>query len=286
MERSFDHLDIMNSVLSLAYNVESYPNHLYEAGYSISRIEPKLSVNGGLNPDILFMSGTRGLFAECKGGEHYTGKNLGEYDRVTTRHLVEKGIDIPDETVILDVGIFGKENLEALKEKLRDDGITYPQVIMNRTIQKKYGNDFKDPILQRLFAEPIEIKGNPLAILRFTEDSPFRKVAPFIFQALMARSVSGNVEFTTRELTEEVIGEIWWNLDRELQKTLSNKVGFFLRRCKNENLKHYLSKKDDKWRIKVKDHWKSRRKFSDDCRRMESNLNQKMLFDWDVVRET
>jgi hypothetical protein len=39
MEASFDHLDVINSVLSLAYNLKSYPNHLYMAGYRISRIE-------------------------------------------------------------------------------------------------------------------------------------------------------------------------------------------------------------------------------------------------------
>ena len=197
LEKSFDHLDILNSVLSLAYNLESYPNHLYKAGYFISRIEPKFSINGGLNPDILFMSNERGLFAECKGGEHYTGENLGRYSQITARHLVEKGIDIPTEDVEIDVGIFGKGNLEKLKEKLEDKGITYPQVIMNGIIQKKYGNNFRDPILQKLFAEPVKIKGKPLAILKFTDDSSLKKIAPYISQTLIARSASGRVEFTT-----------------------------------------------------------------------------------------
>ena len=94
-ESSFDHLDVINSVLSLAYNLESYPNHLYRAGYRISRIEPRFNVNGTLNPDILFMSDKRGLFCECKSGGYYTGQNTELYQRITTRHLVEKGIDIP-----------------------------------------------------------------------------------------------------------------------------------------------------------------------------------------------
>ena len=49
MGESFDLLDVMNSVLSLAYNLESYPHHLYKAGYSISRIEPRFNVDGGVN---------------------------------------------------------------------------------------------------------------------------------------------------------------------------------------------------------------------------------------------
>ncbi|MBU4076955.1 MAG: hypothetical protein KKI06_09660, partial [Euryarchaeota archaeon] len=68
-EASFDHLDVINSVLSLAFNLESYPNHLYKAGYHISRIEPQFNVNGTLNPDIFFISDERGLFCECKSHE-------------------------------------------------------------------------------------------------------------------------------------------------------------------------------------------------------------------------
>jgi hypothetical protein len=79
MEASFDHLDVINSVLSLAYNLESYPNHLYRAGYRISRIEPRFKVSGigTPNPDILFMSDEWGLFCECKSGEYYTNKSSG-----------------------------------------------------------------------------------------------------------------------------------------------------------------------------------------------------------------
>ena len=109
-ESSFDHLDVINSVLSLAYNLESYPNHLHRAGYRISRIEPRFNISGigALNPDILFMSDERGLFCECKSGKYYTGQNLKLYQGITTRHLIEKGIDIPAENLELDVGIFGR----------------------------------------------------------------------------------------------------------------------------------------------------------------------------------
>lgn len=131
-----------------------------------------------------------------------------------------------------------------------------------------------------MFAEPAEIKRKPLAILRFTENSPLKKVAHYIFQLLMERLASGKIEFTTRELTKELMGEIWENLDREFQKTLSNKVGLFLRRCKNEYLRPYLSKKENIWKVRVKDHWKSRKKFSEDCRKMVRNLDQKSLYDF------
>ena len=67
-DQSFDHLDIINAVLGLAYNFESYPNHLFKAGYKLSRIEPIIGVPDSINPDILFMSENMGLFAECKSG--------------------------------------------------------------------------------------------------------------------------------------------------------------------------------------------------------------------------
>lgn len=279
-ERSFDHLDVINAVLSLAYNLESYPNHLYVAGYRISRIDPRFDVNGGVNPDILFMSRERGLFAECKAGEYYTGANIGKYEQINLRHLVEKGIDIPAEIVELDVGIFGKENLESLKEKLKDEGITYPQVIMDTVIQKKYGDDFKDPNLRDLFDKSVEIKGKPLIILKFSEDSSLNRIAPYIFQTLAARSASGRTEFTTRELTEESLGEIWNNLDRELKKRLSNKVGKFLRFCRRNHLRPYLSKEKGTWTIRINDHWKSRNRFRKDFQEVVKSLDQKTLFDF------
>ena len=100
--KSSEHLNVINSVLSLAYNLESYPNHLFEAGYKISRIEPRFNVNGTLEPDIIFMSNDRGLICECKTGEYFIGNNVRRYREITIRHLVEKGIDVPKENLDLE----------------------------------------------------------------------------------------------------------------------------------------------------------------------------------------
>ena len=283
MERSFDHLDVINSVLSLAYNLESYPNHLYRAGYRISRIEPRFNVSGigALNPDILFMSDERGLFCECKSGEYYTGQNLKLYQGITIRHLVEKGIDIPTENPELDVGIFGRGNMGALADRLQAEEITYPQVMMDDFIRKVSGDDFKDPVLRDLFREPVRIHGKPLTVLKFSEDSSFKKIAPYIFNTLMARSVSGRIEFTSRDLAGDSLEEIWDHLDRKSQKILSGKVKSFLKHCKTGGLGEYLSNREDVWAIEINDHWKSRKKFSDDCNRLMGNLDQKTL--WDFV---
>jgi len=80
MESSFDHLDVINSVLSLSYNLESYPNHLYRAGYRISRIEPRFNISGigAPNPDILFMSGERDYFVNAKAGSIIQIRVLGQ----------------------------------------------------------------------------------------------------------------------------------------------------------------------------------------------------------------
>jgi len=144
-----------------------------------------------------------------------------------------------------------KENLESLKEKLKDEGITYPQVIMHT-----------------------------VHILKFSEDSSLNRIAPYIFQTLTARSASGRTEFTTRELTEELLGEIWNNLDRELRKRLSNKVRKLLRFCKRNHIQPYLSKKEDIWTIKINDHWKSRNRFREDFQEVVKSLDQRTLFDF------
>lgn len=284
-EESFDHLDVINSVLSLAYNLESYPNHLYKAGYRISRIEPQFNVNRTLNPDILFISNDRGLFCECKSGEFHTGNNLKTYQNITTRNLVEKGIDVTNENLEFDVGIFGKKNIEVLKDKLQEKGITFPQVVIDEFIQKKFGDDFKDAILQELFNKPLKIERKPMVILKFSKDSSVKKIAPFIFSTLMSRSVSKQTAFTSRELTEESLGDIWDNLDKDLQKSLNGKVRKFLKHCKSHELKDYLSNNEDIWKIEINEHWKSRKKFSDDCDLLIQNLRQKILFDFGFEEE-
>jgi hypothetical protein len=228
-EISFDHLDVINSILSLAYNLESYPNHLYRAGYKISRIEPQFNVNGLLKPDVLFISERYGLFCEAKSGEFFLGSNLKLYHNITTMHLIEKGIDIPTENLELDISIFGKENLNTLKDRLQTEGITYPQIIIDNFIQKKFGDNFKDSMLNDLFLEPVKIEGKPLEILKFSEDSPYKKIAPYIFNTLMARTVSGKKSFTSRELAEDSIEDIWDNIDSNLKKILSEKVRKFLK---------------------------------------------------------
>jgi hypothetical protein len=283
----FDHLYLMNSVLSLAYNLESYPNHLFNAGYKISRIEPKIKVQGILSPDIFFISDVRGLFAECKTGNRMIGSNLKNYQQISARHLVEKGIDIPSNDLDLDIAIFGYDNINLLNYKLSNEGIDYPQVIINNNIYKKYGRDFKDTELQNQFNEPKEIKGKPLIILKFGEDSPLEKIAPFVFQELMARSISSRATFTTREFTEELIGDIWNSLDSKLQKAMSNKVKSLLSFCKlQREIRPYLIKRDDIWTIKIKDHWKSKKKFSNNCETVMGKLNQCTLINFDVKRDS
>lgn len=76
LEGSSEHLFLVNSVLSLSYNLESYPNLLHKAGYKIVSIEPQFKINGSANPDLIFMSEENVLIAECKGGEYYIGTNL------------------------------------------------------------------------------------------------------------------------------------------------------------------------------------------------------------------
>lgn len=277
-DQSFDHLDIINAVLGLAYNFESYPNHLFKAGYKLSRIEPIIGIPDSVNPDILFMSENMGLFAECKGGKIKIGSNLRRYDSIQVRHLIEKGIDIPTESLELDVGIFGRDNLIHLKEQLTEKGIDYPQVILDKTVEQIHGRSFKDPKLNALFSESVEIKSKAPLILKFTHSSPVKKIAPFIFTTLMSRLITGRNKFKVRDLTEEVMGDIWDNLDKSLQNTLVDKMKKFLRQCKTKQLTNYLKNSDDVWSVDIPDHWKSRKKFSDDCNRFIRELDQKDLF--------
>ncbi len=279
-DQSFDHLDIINAVLGLAYNLESYPNHLFKAGYKLSRIEPIIGVPDSINPDILFMSENMGLFAECKGGKFRIGSNLKRYDSIQVRHLIEKGIDIPSESLELDVGIFGRDNLIHLKEQLTGKGIDYPQVILDKTVEKIHGRSFKDPKLNDLFSESVEIKSKAPLILKFTDSSPVKRIAPFIFTTLMSRSITGRNKFKVRNLTEEVMGDIWDNLDKNLQNSLVDKMKRFLRQCKRKQLKNHLKNSEDVWSVSIPDHWKSRKKFSDDCNRFIHELDQKELFDF------
>ena len=247
--KSSEHLNVINSVLSLAYNLESYPNHLFKAGYKISRIEPKFNVNGTLEPDIVFMSNDRGLICECKTGEYSVGNNLRRYREITIRHFTEKGIDIPKVDIDIDIGVFGKNNIEILKNQLEKEKITYPQVVIDNVIEKRYGDDFKDPLLRKSFAKPVEINRKPLTILKFTKDSSFKVIAPYIFSSLMARSISGKTHFTSRELVEDALEDVWNNLDRKFRLSLSRKVKNFLKYCKIHELQPYLSSKSDVWTI-------------------------------------
>jgi hypothetical protein len=280
MDQSFDHLDVVNGVLGLACNLESYPNHLFKAGYKIARIEPKFNVGGTVNPDILFVSDNMGLFAECKSGEYKTGANLGKYDLIQLRHLIEKGIDISDENMALDIGIFGKANLIKLNQKLLEEGIDYSQVILSSEIKKIYGRSFKDPLLESLFSDSVVVKSKPPLMLRFTEGSDFKRIAPFVFNTLMSRSLYGKTQFKVQEITAEIVGEVWDKLDKDLKKSMIKKVKRFLNICKRKHLKGYLQNNKDSWVITIGDHWKSRKKFSDDCDRLINSLNQRELFEF------
>ena len=287
-DSSSNHLYTMNAVLSLAYNLESYPSHLFEAGYRISRIEPKLNVripkytnSKTVEPDIIFISNKRALIAECKSGEYSIGSNIKNYSYVSIIQLAEKGIDIPAADLEIDIGIFGNKNMDVLKDKLKEEGIRYPQVVIDDIVQKKYGDDFKDPLLRDKFNEPVDVISPPLTIVKFSKDSPFKVIAPYVLNTLMAWTVSGDgkKEFRPYELAEEVVGDIWSNFDEEGRRDLTHKIKDFLRYCKTHQLKDYLSNNGEVWTIAIKTHWKSRKKFSRDSAGLISGFNQKTLFD-------
>ena len=163
---------------------------------------------------------------------------------------------------------------------MEEEGITYPQVVIDDVVEKRYGEDFKDPLLRDFFAKQVKINGKPLTILKFTKDSSFKVIAPYIFSSLMAISILRKTQFTSRELAEDELKEIWSNLDRTLRTSLSRKVRDFLRYCKRHELRQYLSNREDDWAIIINEHWKSRKKFSDDCKALIGGLDQKTLWDF------
>jgi hypothetical protein len=242
LEGSSEHLFLVNSVLSLSYNLESYPNLLHKAGYKIVSIEPQFKINGSANPDLIFMSEENVLIAECKGGEYYIGTNLPRYEEIDVQHLVEKGIDIPSREIQIDVGVFGGNNFEILIQRLKENGITYPQVKIDTVIQKISGDDFKDSELIGLFSDAVRIEGKPLHIIKFSTNSLHEDIAPYIIQALMARSIKGSPSFTTRDLTREIFEDIWDSFDTKYQTSLCKKVGAILKMAKNNQLNTYLKK--------------------------------------------
>ncbi|MDF0593338.1 hypothetical protein P0O24_07060 [Methanotrichaceae archaeon M04Ac] len=280
-----DHREMMNAVLGLAYNLRSYPNHLHKAGYRISRIEPrfKLNVSQTLNPDIIFMSNDHVLIAECKSAAIKSGKNIKNYGNITERHLSEKGIDIIAENPLFDVAIFGNSNIKTLTYILKKNGVSYPQVEIDKIIQKKFGNAFKDTDLESLFSKAVIIKGKPPNIIKFDNNSTPEDIAPYVIQDLMQRVELKRTVFKTRDLAKEIFEAAWDDLDETFKdelrkkidkflrtycKTTTNKIGKKSRRRKVKKmpkLDKYLSKNDDIWTINVKDHWKSKDAFRKDC---------------------
>lgn len=248
----------------------------------MASIEPQFNINGSANPDLLFMSNENALIAECKTGEYYTGSNLKRYGEINVRHLVEKGIDIPSRNIQIDIGVFAGENLELLTQRLSENEITYPQVKIDEVIQKIAGNDFKDPELINLFSDPVEIQGRPLQILKFSANSSREDIAPHVFQAIVARSINGSSTFTARDLAREIFEEIWDSLDSKFQTALCEKVRDILRFAKKDQLKPYLRNEGQNWSVKIRDHWKSRKRFAKDCQKVLENFPQKTLFDYGI----
>ncbi|MBU7043328.1 MAG: hypothetical protein HXS47_07020 [Theionarchaea archaeon] len=181
-------------------------------------------------------------------------------------------------------GVFGGNNFEILIQRLKENGITYPQVKIDTVIQKISGDDFKDSELIGLFSDAVRIEGKPLHIIKFSTNSLHEDIAPYIIQALMARSIKGSPSFTTRDLTREIFEDIWDSFDTKYQTSLCGKVATILKMAKNNQLTTYLKKDRETWSIKVSDHWKSRKKFAKNCQNLIDNLSQKTLFDYGVKK--
>lgn len=242
---------LMNCVIALASKTPDFPYPLWDAGFQIETIEPKILLSDGLEvrPDIQLKKNSHNylLFFECKDG-YCERDQLNRYKSLKVEDIIRSHkTELPDSDLKFDLTYFGTEDKkDKLLSSIPQDQNPFPIIILNKEkIYSASPNKFKIDGINDIFTE-IEIdKPVPESFIPFTPNDGDRVILRHTLREIVsfAEPHEGK-EFTLSDLLKKLCPE-YALYSQESIDELKNRIGKLLTEIIRAypDINDYLSKR-------------------------------------------
>ncbi|MDP3441260.1 MAG: hypothetical protein Q8T08_00225, partial [Ignavibacteria bacterium] len=203
---------LINCLIGLSTKNPDFPSPLWENGFQIERIEPKILLLDGTqaNPDIQFKQNDNSLlFFECKDG-HCEKKQLERYKKLTIEDIKRQHVTVlTSSNLSFDLAYFAsKEKEEKIIQSIEKDGNPFPILILEEFAIKlnPKSTKFQNPLLNRILNEiPLKTRV-PQNFIPFMIDDDDKTILCALLQHFITKNFIANskYQFKLDELLEEL----------------------------------------------------------------------------------
>ncbi len=179
---------LVNCLIALSTKNPDFPYPLWENGFQIETIEPRILLSDGsrANPDVQFKRNNDALlFFECKDG-HCEKEQLERYKKLTNEDIKRNHItSLSAPTILFDLAYFtSKAKEDKIIQSVEKDGNPFPILILEDTAIKKNpkSNGFKNPLLNGILREIPLQNAVPQSYIPFSVDDDDRTITCALLQ--------------------------------------------------------------------------------------------------------
>ena len=205
MSNSSNSTLLINCLIGLSTKSPDFPYPLWENGFQIETIEPRILLSDGsqANPDIQFKRNNDALlFFECKDG--FCEKNqLERYKNLTLEDIKRQhATSLTSQELIFDLSyLASKEKEEKILPSVEKDQNPFPILIIEDSVIKLKANHFKNPLLNQILNEIPYHSPLPQNYIPFMVDDSDKTILCVLLQHFLTKT---EYQFTLDQLLDEL----------------------------------------------------------------------------------
>lgn len=235
-----------------------WPHYFYDMGYGVKWIEYPFTCHTGetVVPDLVITSDIQNncILFESKSGNNIENEQAKRYmkvepeDIVTKLHVDTKGGKKPSKDITY---LCFSEATINIVQQLDSLDAKFPVLEMSTDLVKLANNHFSVEQLNKDLSKGIYIDRNkiPMGYFPFDEESSNSEIAPYVVRTLIAFARQNKPQFTSDEITRDIIGSLWEHFGDLKKKNLEHKVSSILGKAKVKELRDFLKKSEGYWTL-------------------------------------
>jgi len=242
------HTLLINAVIGLCKNTNSWIHPLADLGYKVDVIEQSMRIDKSektIKPDIVVTSNKliHSIVFECNGGTTIDRNQISRYNDLTNNDLSRWANTYTTEDYSHDICIMDfAENHDSISKQTAN----FPTLSLSNHYLKKHGK-FSKTKLEEQFRKPTSIKKfkPPISYYPFSETEDRSVIMPYVLRAMISlfSTKSNDLDISNVEdLSQRIlvrVHKLWNKLSKEHQRRLQTTITNLLRSRFNSCLAYW-----------------------------------------------
>lgn len=255
---SSNNLKLVNAIIAMCRIDSRWPHYFYDMGYGVKWVEYPFTCHTGetVVPDLIVTSAMQNncILFESKSGNNIENEQAKRYMKVKPEDVVSKlHVDTregkePDVDITY---ICFSESSSNIVEQLNNLSAEFPVLEMSIDTIKLVNNSFSVSQLNEDLSKGLPINRNkiPMGYFPFDDKSSNSQIAPFVVRTLVAFARQNKPQFTSEEITRDIIGSLWEHFGDQKKREIINKVSAILGKAKVKELRDFLKRTEGYWTL-------------------------------------